>query len=536
MNQNINGFVHEAQLLVTETELKNACAWFYARFLMEAPETDMLSQANTLLVPRKYKLLTPQGPREEALLQQKGVQKKMLFKGQIYDIVERYADHYRLNESYAPPEVIKRLNATIDQFVETAADKMTNNVSSLLLRGVAVEYLALGMTAIFRVEEEKFQKRIADQYEKVAWYLYLQTYEKGERFLFQAEETENTCERCEAPHLKAYTLDEIVELDLLPPLHPNCRCRLTWLPEALSIEMTGDPQKGLSGIDRAKENKRTYERPNNFEYNLTHWDEEVRETIRSFQQVQQSRKEAGDWANYWTVGLVERFEQLKAKAELTGKPFDKLNMIMLGLPEDTARMIVGAIFPERPGSFAHIMDIIGTGSLVYGGVKGIKSLRAGKVSGISGAGFLDDGLDLTDDAVRRGVTGALDNVDDVARYSPKSGVGIVDDVVKGGSGTKGDQIVFGSDTKSATKLNNQMTKRGWTENTVRDTVNQPYTTRVSTNKATGNPATVYYNKSGGYVIIDDVTNAIVQVSDNINPSTWAPDPSIVDPYLPDTPK
>ena len=415
MNQNINGFVHEAQLLVTETELKNACAWFYARFLMEAPETDMLSQANTLLVPRKYKLLTPQGPREEALLQQKGVQKKMLFKGQIYDIVERYADHYRLNESYAPPEVIKRLNATIDQFVETAADKMTNNVSSLLLRGVAVEYLALGMTAIFRVEEEKFQKRIADQYEKVAWYLYLQTYEKGERFLFQAEETEKTCERCEAPHLKAYTLDEIVELDLLPPLHPNCRCRLTWLPEALSIEMTGDPQKGLSGIDRAKENKRTYERPNNFEYNLTHWDEEIRETIRSFQQVQQSRKEAGDWANYWTVGLVERFEQLKAKAELTGKPFDKLNMIMLGLPEDTARMIVGAIFPERPGSFAHIMDIIGTGSLVYGGVKGIKSLRAGKVSGISGAGFLDDGLDLTDDAVRRGVTGALDNVDDVVR-------------------------------------------------------------------------------------------------------------------------
>ena len=107
---------------------------------------------------------------------------------------------------------------------------------------------------------------------------------------------------------------------------------------------------------------------------------------------------------------------------------------------------------------------------------------------------------------------------------------------KGGSGAKGDQIVFGSDTKSATKLNNQMTKRGWTESTVRDTVSNPYTKRVSVNKATGNSATMYYNKSGGYVIIDDVTNAIVQVSDNINPSTWAPDPSIVDPYLPDAPK
>ena len=66
-----------------------------------------------------------------------------------------------------------------------------------------------------------------------------------------------------------------------------------------------------------------------------------------------------------------------------------------------------------------------------------------------------------------------------------------------------------------------MTKRGWTESTVRDTVSNPYTKRVSVNKATGNSATMYYNKSGGYVIIDDVTNAIVQVSDNINPSTWA---------------
>ena len=97
---------------------------------------------------------------------------------------------------------------------------------------------------------------------------------------------------------------------------------------------------------------------------------------------------------------------------------------------------------------------------------------------------------------------------------------------------KGDSIVFGSDTKSVTKLNNQMVKRGWSETTVRDTVSKPYTTRVSTNKATGNPATVYYNQSGGYVIIDDVTDVIVQVSDNINPSTWAPDPSIIDPNRP----
>lgn len=435
------GFVHQWNMTLTEGELQNACAWFYARFLMEDPSSDLLSQANTLLVPRKYELLLPHGPHEETLLQQKGIQKKMLFKGQLYDILERYGEHYRLSDSYAPPKVLERLDSTIDQFVETTAEKMANTVTNLLQQGTPVETLAMSLMLIFREEEKLFQKQIADQYQKVAWYLFLNTYEDGERFLFQAEESENTCERCEEPHLKAFTLDEIVDMDLLPPLHPNCRCRLTWLPETLSMEMTGDPQKGLSGEDKLKEAVRTYERPNNFKYNLTHWNEEIKETIRSIQELQNKRKSEGDWANYWTLGMVDRIEQLRVQYEMTGDSVDLLNLILLGLPEDTARMIVGAIFPERPGSFAHTMDVIGTGSLVYSGVKGFKPLGAGKNVGVSGAtGFLDKGLDLTDDAVRRSVSGALDDLakrsvtgflddaDDVAKNSLMSGIGTVDDV------------------------------------------------------------------------------------------------------------
>lgn len=60
----------------------------------------------------------------------------------------------------------------------------------------------------------------------------------------------------------------------------------------------------------------------------------------------------------------------------------------------------------------------------------------------------------------------------------------------------------------------------------------PYTTRASINKATGNAATVFYTQKGSYVIVDDVTKVIVQVSDNINPSTWVPDMSIINPYIP----
>ena len=76
-----------------------------------------------------------------------------------------------------------------------------------------------------------------------------------------------------------------------------------------------------------------------------------------------------------------------------------------------------------------------------------------------------------------------------------------------------------------------MTNRGWTQDSVRDTVDNAYTTRKAVNKATGNTATVYYNKDGSHVIIDDITNEVVQVSDKFEPN-WIPDQSIINPYNP----
>lgn len=94
------------------------------------------------------------------------------------------------------------------------------------------------------------------------------------------------------------------------------------------------------------------------------------------------------------------------------------------------------------------------------------------------------------------------------------------------------KLVFGSSTKSAQKLSRQMSSRGWTEDLIRDTVDSPFTTRDSINKATGNSATVFYTKQGSYVIVDNVTNEIVQISDNIDPSNWIPDNGIKNPYKP----
>lgn len=84
---------------------------------------------------------------------------------------------------------------------------------------------------------------------------------------------------------------------------------------------------------------------------------------------------------------------------------------------------------------------------------------------------------------------------------------------------------------------NQITRRGWSQDTIDELVNNPYTTREAVNKATGNKATAYFRRDGHYVVRDDVTGNIVQMSDTKisvgnGSGQWRPDDSIRNPYIP----
>ncbi|MEG1165175.1 MAG: hypothetical protein RSD68_02100, partial [Oscillospiraceae bacterium] len=37
---------------------------------------------------------------------------------------------------------------------------------------------------------------------------------------------ENSCVRCEGLHGQVFSLDELSEKNIIPPLHPNCKCKL----------------------------------------------------------------------------------------------------------------------------------------------------------------------------------------------------------------------------------------------------------------------------------------------------------------------
>jgi RHS repeat-associated protein len=74
----------------------------------------------------------------------------------------------------------------------------------------------------------------------------------------------------------------------------------------------------------------------------------------------------------------------------------------------------------------------------------------------------------------------------------------------------------------STKIEGQMLSRGWTRQSIVDTVQQAKESsdiHAAINKATGGPATEYIGSTGRFVVIDNTTKQVIQVSD------WGHDPN-----------
>lgn len=84
---------------------------------------------------------------------------------------------------------------------------------------------------------------------------------------------------------------------------------------------------------------------------------------------------------------------------------------------------------------------------------------------------------------------------------------------------------------------NQLRQRRWSQDSINQLVNNPYATRTATNRATGNSATAFFRADGHYVVRDNVTGNLVQMSDTrltigTSRGQWSPDASIINPVLP----
>ncbi len=95
----------------------------------------------------------------------------------------------------------------------------------------------------------------------------------------------------------------------------------------------------------------------------------------------------------------------------------------------------------------------------------------------------------------------------------------------------GQWVVHNLNCTYSPKIAKQMTKRGWNDALLQDAVDNPDHT-VSTKDVRYDPATntkvdkgsatAYYSKSGGYVVRNDATGDIVQVSNRSDPGWTAP--------------
>ena len=85
------------------------------------------------------------------------------------------------------------------------------------------------------------------------------------------------------------------------------------------------------------------------------------------------------------------------------------------------------------------------------------------------------------------------------------------------------------------KITDQMTKRNWTSKQVQDALNNPLKTVKTSDTRNlpippggrmNDPATAYFSKDGGYVVRNDITGEIVQVSNKADPR-WIDGPFVL---------
>jgi RHS repeat-associated protein len=84
-----------------------------------------------------------------------------------------------------------------------------------------------------------------------------------------------------------------------------------------------------------------------------------------------------------------------------------------------------------------------------------------------------------------------------------------------------DDISF-SDKFSKPQYKNQVADRGWTNESIANTINNPYKTGTTTNQYTGNSVTLYYSDKVHYVAVDNGTGKVIQVAD-LAKSNWKMD-------------
>jgi len=303
-------------------------------------------------------------------------------KGQIGGIIEVYTDALRCTDSSIPWELRNLLNDRLDAFENEGTATLFSYLTTYAAQHQSSEQLAAHLSDLFTAHAAQLDDDLERGYEKIANYRLsgADGADIGKPFLFISEHSDSTCSTCGALGGKVFTLGQLLERDLVPPLHPNCRCRITAV-----LDSGSPPQKQLSEPVSTKE---LLSLTRNFFAPSADW---LRDAYALFWDIVSGT--ADKYANefeylsdrlgkplggaltlldWLSLGIVsELFERSSAMME-DPSFFNIANWITMGLAES----VRGTVDPNEPLSPEHWLSSLALAAAVYGGYEFASAVRA----------------------------------------------------------------------------------------------------------------------------------------------------------------
>ena len=312
---------------------------------------------NGLLTRKECETLpAPQGEKEKAVRQELCTRSALL-EAQLYDTINAYTKLFIMNDSGIPADLRKKLNAELEQFNSQTTQTMVDKSASCVRRNASADEMAEELLAVFNKAAKKLSGDIDGAYMQASWYYLLHCFvEAGYReFQYVVEHKDGLCETCLSLSEKTFTLEELVEQELLPPLHPNCRCAVVPVYE---IGMVESRTSGGFGTETT-----------NWYDGLLQIPTEAKALLNGIASAQQERigcGTLGGFLDWLTMGTISGFyDGLKTRASAVFENpslYNITNWLTLG----TADTVKGAVAPEKPLSLEHWLNALGTVSIAAG--------------------------------------------------------------------------------------------------------------------------------------------------------------------------
>lgn len=341
----------------TSRRIREQVAWFYLRHMNIDEDAKPYTVFNGLLTRKECETLpAPQGEKEKAVRQELCTRSALL-EAQLYDTINAYTKLFIMNDSGIPAALRKKLNAELEQFNSQTTQTMVDKSASCVRRNASADEMAEELLAVFNKAAKKLSGDIDGAYMQASWYYLLHCFvEAGYReFQYVVEHKDGLCETCLSLSEKTFTLEELVEQELLPPLHPNCRCAVVPVYE---IGMVESRTSGGFGTETTNWYDGLLQIPTEAKALLN--------GIASAQQERIGRGTLGGFLDWLTMGTISGFYNgLKTRASAVAESpslYNIANWLTLGM----ADTVKGAFAPEKPLSLEHWLDSIGVVSIALG--------------------------------------------------------------------------------------------------------------------------------------------------------------------------